>query len=169
MPATRRLRPLLVALVIAPLLLVGLPAQAAEASGPQSAAKSVAKKRVTKVKKALRIAKNQRGDRYQYGAAGPNRFDCSGLVYFAAHRAGFKKVPRTSSAQGRFMKRIKRGAMRPGDFVFFRGGSGVYHVGFYAGRKNGRRMVLHSPGSGKRVRIDPVWTNKWFPGTLRRR
>ena len=33
-----------------------------------------------RVERALRIAANQRGDRYKYGAEGPKRFDCSGLV-----------------------------------------------------------------------------------------
>ena len=122
-----------------------------------------------KYHRIMRIAKNQKGDPYQYGAAGPNRFDCSGLVYFSTHRAGFGNVPRTSSAQSRFMRRISRSAMRPGDYVFFTGGSGVYHVGIFVGRNDGRRMILHAPGSGKRVRVDGIWTDRWFAGTLRGR
>jgi cell wall-associated NlpC family hydrolase len=147
----------LLALLVSPL---GTPAADAATGGKRPA-------RLVKVDKALDIAAAQKGDRYRYGAAGPDAFDCSGLVYFATHRAGLDRVPRTSSQQARFMDRIKRRNMRPGDFVFFTGRSGVYHVGFYAGRRDGRRIVLHAPSTGSRVRTEPIWTDSWFPGTLR--
>jgi cell wall-associated NlpC family hydrolase len=124
--------------------------------------------RTTKIRNALRVAKNQIGDPYKYGAAGPHRFDCSGLVYFSTHRAGFTGVPRTSSAQARHMRHIKRSAMRPGDFVFFRNSGGVYHAAIFVGRKDGRRRIVHAPGSGQRVKTSTIWTNSWFPATLRR-
>ncbi|WP_148570812.1 C40 family peptidase [Nocardioides caldifontis] len=123
--------------------------------------------RLKKVNRMLRIVRAQRGDPYQYGAAGPNRFDCSGLVYFSTHKAGFRNVPRTSSQQGRFMRRIPRKAMRPGDFVFFTGGSGVYHVGVFNGRSKGGMTVIHAPGSGQRVTTARIWTSSWYAGTLR--
>src|SRR5690349_1024334 len=122
----------------------------------------------TRIRSALSIVRNQKGDPYRYGAAGPNAFDCSGLVYYATHRAGFGHVPRTSSAQARFMRHIKRSAMRPGDFVFFYDGGGVYHVGVFSGWSHGRRLIVHAPYSGARVRTEAIWTNRWFPGTLRR-
>ncbi len=153
----------LVALLVGPLSLIGAPsAEAATLSaGKQRSA------RLAQVGRALKVAKRQQGDRYRYGAAGPDAFDCSGLVYFATHRAGFGQVPRTSSQQARFMDRVKRGRMRPGDFVFFTGRSGVYHVGFYAGRRDGRRVVVHAPSTGSRVRTEAIWTDRWFAGTLR--
>lgn len=122
----------------------------------------------SKIRSALSIARAQKGDPYRYGAAGPNAFDCSGLVYYATHRAGFGHVPRTSSAQARFMRKIKRSSMRPGDFVFFYDGGGVYHVGVFTGWDNGRRQIVHAPYSGTRVRREGIWTDRWFPGTLRR-
>jgi hypothetical protein len=39
----------------------------------------------------------------------------------------------------------------------------------YAGFKHGHRWVLHAPYSGTRVRTDKLWTDRWFPGTLRNR
>ncbi len=187
MPARLRtaLRNTVVASATAPLLLLGVPGTAAAAPGAgttpgptataSAASQPVAKvnakkkkKRAAKIKRVLRVAKKQRGDRYEWGGTGPHRFDCSGLVYFSTHRAGFGKVPRTSSDQSRFMKRIKRKAMPAGDIVFFTGRGGVYHLGIVTGRKDGRRLVLHAPGSGERVRIDPIWTDDWFAGTLRR-
>jgi cell wall-associated NlpC family hydrolase len=152
----------LLALLVGPLALVGTPS--AEAATVTSSKRSA---RLVKIDRALQVAKQQQGDRYRYGAAGPSAFDCSGLVYFATHRAGFDRVPRTSSQQARFMDRIKRKRMRPGDFVFFTGRSGVYHVGFYAGRRDGRRVIVHAPSTGSRVRTEAIWTDRWFAGTLR--
>lgn len=123
--------------------------------------------RTTKVRRALRVAKNQIGDPYRYGGAGPNQFDCSGLVYYSTRRAGFK-VPRTSSAQARHMKRVKKSNMKPGDFVYFHGRSGVYHAAVYVGRKNGKRQIVHAPGSGQRVKKATIWTSSWSARTLRR-
>jgi cell wall-associated NlpC family hydrolase len=118
-----------------------------------------------RIKRALSIMRAQQGDPYSYGSAGPNAFDCSGLVFYATHRAGFKRVPRTSGAQAGYMHRISKRAMKPGDFVFFSSGGHVYHVGMYVGRNR----VLHAPYSGARVRTEHIWTSSWFGGTLRGR
>ncbi len=116
------------------------------------------------------IVRNQKGDPYHYGSAGPDRFDCSGLIYYSYRRAGFDHMPRTSSAQARFARHIKRRNMRRGDFVFFYDGGGVYHVGMYGGRnKDGHRFLIHAPYGNGHVRRERIWTNKWFAGTLRRR
>lgn len=167
----------IVVLLVVALCLVAAPGQQTRSSGipSPSGPGAVVAPRIkqvaatsTRIRSALRIARNQKGDPYRYGAAGPNAFDCSGLVYFATHRAGFGHVPRTSSAQSRFMRHIKRSAMRPGDFVFFTNGGGVYHVGVFTGWSKGRRLIVHAPYSGGRVRTERIWTNRWFPGTLRR-
>lgn len=120
-----------------------------------------------KIGSALAIARNQKGDPYRYGAAGPGAFDCSGLTYFAFRRAGFGHIPRTSSAQAHFARRISKANMRRGDLMFFYDGGGVYHVGVFVGASDGNRYVLHAPYSGTRVRTDRVWTSRWFAGTLR--
>jgi cell wall-associated NlpC family hydrolase len=181
-------RGLLVPFVVATLLILGLPtaasahtstasstvsqkvSQKAKAAKAAKAAKvRAAQLRAKKVARVLEVAKNQRGDRYRYGASGPSAFDCSGLVYYSTRKAGFKNVPRTSSAQSRYMKRIDRKWMRPGDFVFFHSGGRVYHVGVYAGKnKSGDRVIVHAPYSGSRVKGERIWTNSWFPGTLRK-
>jgi cell wall-associated NlpC family hydrolase len=123
----------------------------------------------SRIDRAVRTASAQKGDPYSYGSAGPNRFDCSGLTYYSFRKAGFNRIPRTSSAQARFARRIPKQNVRRGDLMFFSDGGGVYHVGLYAGRKHGRVMMLHAPYSGTRVRTEPVWTKSWFAGTLRPR
>jgi cell wall-associated NlpC family hydrolase len=117
------------------------------------------------------VVRHQQGDPYRYGAAGPGAFDCSGLVYYSFKRAGFKHIPRSSSAQAAHMRRIKRGSMRRGDFVFFYDGAArarnVYHVGIFSGWHHGHRTIIHSPRPGERVHRQPIWTGKWYAGTLR--
>ena len=140
-------------------------ATAARETKHRTARKATARK----IGHAISIAVDQKGDPYRSGAAGPSAFDCSGLTYFSYRKAGFKHLPRTSSGQAHFAKRIKRSAMRRGDLIFFYDGGGVYHVGVYAGFNHGHRWVLHSPYSGTRVRTEKLWTDRWFVGTLRHR
>ena len=119
-----------------------------------------------KVDDATRVAVHQKGDPYRYGAAGPGRFDCSGLTYFSFRKAGFRHIPRTSSAQARWSHHIKKRKARRGDLIFFRNSSGVYHVGVFAGRHHGATYVLHSPYSGAKVRREKIWTRHWFAGKV---
>lgn len=109
----------------------------------------------------------QRGDAYAYGASGPDRFDCSGPVFYSFRRAGFS-VPRTSGAQAGFTRRVAKQDMRAGDLMFFYGSGGVYHAAIFLKWSRGHAVMVHSPGSGRRVRAAVPWTSSWFGGTLRR-
>jgi cell wall-associated NlpC family hydrolase len=130
---------------------------------------SATSRRQERIWDGLRIARAQQGDPYRYGAAGPDAFDCSGLVYYSYRRAGFRNIPRTSSQQARHAHRIPRSHLRRGDFVYFHSGGSVYHVGIYAGSRHGRRYIVHASRPGVPVRRDPIWTDSWFAGTLRGR
>jgi len=107
----------------------------------------------------LRIAASKAGTPYSYGATGPGAFDCSGFTQWVFHRVG-KNLPRTSSAQAGAVRRVSAGDARPGDLVFFTGGSGVYHVGIYAGGG----MLWHAPRPGEGVRRERIWTSSVFYG-----
>jgi hypothetical protein len=133
-----------------------------------AARKKLAARRLNnRIVSAERTALAQRGDAYSYGAAGPNAFDCSGLIFYNYRRAGLN-VPRTSGAQAAYTRRISKQNMRPGDLMFFSGSGGVYHAGIFVGYQHGRAMMVHSPGSGQRVTVAAPWTSSWFGGTLRR-
>ncbi len=119
-----------------------------------------------KIRHAAAVAVKQIGDPYVYGAAGPNAFDCSGLTSFAYGRSNLN-LPRTSSGQGSYVRHIKKRNLRRGDLVFFTSGGSVYHVGMFLKRKNGQRIIVHSPYPGKRVSRSPIWTSSWFAGTIR--
>lgn len=123
--------------------------------------------RTQRVGRALDIVRAQIGDPYRYGAAGPNAFDCSGLVYYSFRKAGFTNVPRTSRQQASAFRPVSRRNMRPGDFVFFHNDGRVYHMGVYVGWRNHRRVIIHASRSGTPVKRDPIWTNSWFARTLR--
>ena len=93
------------------------------------------------------------GVKYVYGGASPSGFDCSGLVQYACKQVGIS-VNRTSRAQYSNGVAVSKSNLQPGDLVFFSKGSGISHVGIYAG--NGQ--VIHSPRPGKTVCYIPLST-----------
>ena len=149
-------------LVLLPLLtlavLLGL-----AALGPVSGADAASKQRVNR---AANVALQQIGDRYRYGAAGPRAFDCSGLMQYSYRKAGIK-IPRTSSAQARRAHRIPKRKLRRGDLMFFTNGGGVYHAAMFLKRDRRGVVMVHSPGSGQRVKRAHPWTNRWFAASMR--
>lgn len=113
--------------------------------------------------RALRVAAAQNGDPYAWGAAGPNRFDCSGLVYYSFRQAG-RTVKRTASDQYRYSTyRISAQSRRPGDLVFFLSGGRAYHVAIYAGSG----MIWDAPHSGSYVHKRKLWTSAVSYGRVR--
>jgi hypothetical protein len=79
------------------------------------------------------VAEAQRhiGDAYVWGAAGPDTFDCSGLVKYSYGKFGFT-TPRVSQAQALAARLIPASRALPGDLVFTHDTEGdVYHVGIY--------------------------------------
>ncbi|MER6403300.1 NlpC/P60 family protein [Streptomyces viridosporus] len=98
---------------------------------------------------AVSYAYRKIGSPYVWGAAGPNAFDCSGLVQ-AAYRSAGVSLPRTTYAQIGAGRRVSRAELLPGDLVFFY--SGISHVGLYVG--DGR--MIHAPNPSAPVRLAPV-------------
>ncbi|GGL04712.1 C40 family peptidase [Nocardia jinanensis] len=97
---------------------------------------------------ALDAALSKVGAPYVYGAAGPNSFDCSGLVQWSYRQAG-RELPRTSDAQLASGAPIAIGDLQPGDVVSFYGGG---HSGLYAGDGN----VVHASTAGSPVAVAPI-------------
>ncbi|WP_375483738.1 C40 family peptidase [uncultured Jatrophihabitans sp.] len=76
-------------------------------------------------------AKKHIGQPYVWGATGPKKFDCSGLVMYSYKKFGFQ-TPRISEDQSRAARLIPASHARPGDLVFYHDSQGdVYHVGIY--------------------------------------
>jgi cell wall-associated NlpC family hydrolase len=91
------------------------------------------------------------GQPYRYGGAQPGGFDCSGLVAYAASRAGIY-LPRTAQEQRQAGLPVRRSDLRAGDLVFMHLKGKDLHVGIAL---DAQRFV-HAPASGGRVRIDSL-------------
>ncbi len=90
------------------------------------------------------------GDAYVWGGAGPNVFDCSGLVVWAYAQLGIS-LPHFTGALWNSGVHVSRAQLQPGDLIFFFADIG--HVGIYVG--NG--YMLDAPTFGIPVGIHAVF------------
>ena len=112
-------------------------------------AASISKKSVSQVGKLIKVAKSKRGCRYSAGSRGPNRFDCTGFVYYCMRKSGIKirkgrLAPYKSSKYnvGRSIKKAKKGDI----LLYYRGGR-IGHAAIYIG--GGK--VIHATTRGVRI------------------
>ncbi|WP_324786136.1 C40 family peptidase [Streptomyces sp. H51] len=99
--------------------------------------------------RALRYATEQLGKPYEWGAQGPESYDCSGLTAQAWAQAG-RPIPRTSQEQWARLPRVPLTELRPGDLVVYF--PEATHVAMYLG--DGK--VIEAPRTGERVEVSPV-------------
>lgn len=101
---------------------------------------------------AISLALAQRGKPYQWGATGPDRFDCSGLVQWAWAAAGVL-IGRVTTQQVRDGTPSSTATILPGDLVLTPGSDGTLaapgHVGMYIGSG----LVVNAPHTGDVVRV----------------
>ena len=104
---------------------------------------------------AIATAKAQLGKPYQWGAAGPGAYDCSGLVYAAYAAAGIH-IARTTYQWRQDGPVIPLSQIQPGDLLFSAGSDGTPadpgHVVMYLGGG----QVIQAPQTGQDVQIDPL-------------
>jgi hypothetical protein len=113
----------------------------------------------------LHAAASRIGLPYVWGGAGPNDFDCSGLVQWAFAQAGIR-MPRVSEEQWLTGPHIPPQDARPGDLLFWhydpKDPTDIDHVAIYMG--NG--MMIVAPHTGEYVEYVPVPYND-FAGVVR--
>ncbi|MET9870915.1 NlpC/P60 family protein [Streptomyces sp. NPDC006386] len=102
--------------------------------------------------RAVRYAVRQLGKPYEWGAEGPESYDCSGLTSQAWAAAG-APIPRTSQEQWKRLKRIPLPQLRPGDLVVYF--PEATHVALYLGDG----MVVQAPRPGAKVKVSPIAAN----------
>jgi cell wall-associated NlpC family hydrolase len=105
-------------------------------------------------------ALTQIGKPYQWGAAGPATYDCSGLAMDAWARAGIQ-LGHYTGWQWPSGPHIPVSQLRRGDLVFYATDTAdpatIHHVGIYIGGG----MMVDAPFTGAFVRIDSIYQ---FPG-----
>jgi cell wall-associated NlpC family hydrolase len=101
---------------------------------------------------AIAYAQAQLGKPYQWGGAGPDSFDCSGLVMMAWEQAGVY-FPHLAQDQYDLTVRIPLSDLLPGDLVFFGTPSDVHHVGLYIGSGE----MIDAPETGQDVSIQSIY------------
>jgi peptidoglycan DL-endopeptidase CwlO len=97
---------------------------------------------------AVQFARDQLGESYVFGAAGPDTWDCSGLI---AGAYGVSDISLTHSTWTMWDETsgIDRGDLQPGDLVFY---NGQNHVAMYIGDG----QVIHAPKPGDVVKISDL-------------
>ena len=109
-------------------------------------------------KQAVEYALAQLGKPYEWGAEGPDTFDCSGLTQSAYADAGVT-IPRVAADQFNFTRDdpVDTEMLLPGDLLFWWDSPGewqsVYHVGMYLG--DGK--MVQAPRTGDVVKISGIW------------
>ena len=104
---------------------------------------------------AIGFAVRQLGKPYRWGAAGPDAYDCSGLVYAAYAAAGIA-IARTTFGWRHDGPQVPLSQIQPGDLLFSAGGDGTPaspgHVVMYVGGG----QVIQAPQPGQDVQVDPL-------------
>jgi cell wall-associated NlpC family hydrolase len=107
-------------------------------------------------------ALTQLGKPYQWGAAGPGSYDCSGLALEAWARAGVRLLHWTGY-QWVSGPHVPLADLRRGDLVFYAFNiadpASIHHVGIYLGHG----LMVDAPFTGSFVRIDSIYA---FPGLI---
>ena len=107
---------------------------------------------------ALRLALSKRGDPYVWGAAGPNAFDCSGLVMWAYGQLGIH-LDHFTGDQWNEGVHVSKSQLQPGDLLFF---YGIDHVGLFIGGN----LMVDAPDFGQDVMVQQIdWGG--FNGAVR--
>jgi cell wall-associated NlpC family hydrolase len=115
---------------------------------------------------AANWALTQLGKPYQWGAAGPGTYDCSGLSMQAWARAGVQLLHYTGY-QWQEGPHVPLNQLQRGDLLFFATNTSdpntIHHVGIYIG--NG--MMVDAPFTGAFVRIDSMYQPGGLIGAVR--
>lgn len=122
-----------------------------------------------KTDKLVELAKRQVGKRYVWATAGPDTFDCSGLVWWCVNELGGKLSPELRGSQTQWEKLgspvKKSDRLRAGDILFFDTNAGrqsADHEGIYDGEGN----MIHAFNESEGVVISsigkPYWTERFI-------
>lgn len=105
------------------------------------------------------FAQTLTGVKYRYGGISPETgLDCSGLIIYVFRETLGIQLPRRVADISRMGQEISRSDLQPGDLVFFNTlGYQFSHAGIYLGNNK----FIHSPQSGRTVRVADMSLQYW--------
>lgn len=95
----------------------------------------------------LQEAEKHLGVPYKWAGADPEGFDCSGFTSYVMLEKVGKSLERRAADQYKACRKIKRKHVKPGDFVFFKNGGNISHVGIVFSTNNNSIQMIHSSTS----------------------
>lgn len=106
-----------------------------------------------RVERAIAFARQQLGEPYVWGGAGPSSWDCSGLTMRAWQAAGVS-LPHYAGSQFTATRKVPVSQIKRGDLLFWsNGGAGsIYHAAMYLGSG----QMIQAPRPGRGVEIVPL-------------
>ena len=108
----------------------------------------------TQADKAVAFAYAQLGKPYEWGATGPDAYDCSGLVQAAWAAAGVS-IPRTTYEDWDDLQHIPESQMVPGDLIIFDDEGHVGHV-------RRRRLLHRRPAPPAKTWSGSCYDEPWY-------
>jgi cell wall-associated NlpC family hydrolase len=111
--------------------------------------------------KMARKAATKLGSPYVWAAAGPDSFDCSGLVVWAYAQVGKPGLPHYTGDLFDLGTKVDKGDLQAGDLVYF--GGDLHHMGIYVGGG----LYLHAPQTGDVVKISKLSERSDYAGANR--
>ena len=122
--------------------------------GPRVAARGPRAAPVSLLIRVLWLVAAQRGKPYRWGAAGPNSFDCSGLVQYVYKRLGVN-LPRTTWRQYAALRHVATRRSSP-EISFFSTSSVT------SGSTPASDSIWNAPHTGTRVRLSLIWDKHYL-------
>ncbi len=113
------------------------------------------------VKSLLKVALSKLGCPYKYGAKGPDKFDCSGFVYWCLNQVGVKQSYITSyqwRTIGKYKKINSYSSLKAGDIIVVTGHVGIIgEDGTVIDASSSRQQIMHR-------KLSSWWSNRFICG-----
>ena len=113
------------------------------------------------VKALLKVALSKLGCSYKYGSKGPDRFDCSGFVYWCLNQVGVKQSYITSyqwRTVGKYKKITSYSSLKAGDIIVVSGHVGIIgENGTVIDASSSRQQIMHR-------KLSSWWSSRFICG-----
>lgn len=131
------------------------------ASGSSSGAVETGTAGGGSVKSLLKVALSKLGCSYKYGSKGPDRFDCSGFVYWCLNQVGVKQSYITSyqwRTVGKYKKITSYSSLKAGDIIVVTGHVGIIgENGTVIDASSSRQQIMHR-------KLSSWWSSRFICG-----